>query len=209
MRYLPPILMVCAALLVSGCQTGPATNDASKCGSDNCGQSPPAAKAPPAPDRLDELQTRLDQERDQAEQAQQQVVQVMQKLPRGRRASAGELRLADVNITDNQSGQTRAMHALQSVSVTMPLAAKGRPEYTDAMDALKKLANTLADARGSAQIEVDQSAADVRARRVNTATGVTQTSNGNPVSVRKHVDRALPAGVERYTIQAGPLHDLP
>ena len=204
MRYLYLPLIACAALLVSGCDNLAPTNAPEQ-------SAAPAVpvSAPPQPDRFEELQSTLDQEVEQARAAQQEAVDAMQKLPPRQRATAGDVQIKDVEITDSQSGETRTLHALQSVSVTLPLAAKRRPEYDHAMEALKNLANALADSRGSSSIVVDQAQADVRAHRVNTATGTTQTSNGKPVTVLKNIDRALPRGAERYTIQAGELHDQP
>lgn len=213
MRYLKLTLITCAAVLASGCATledasssfscmlSRATNSAN---ARNCGG--PAVGDSHAPsDRFGKLQSVLDQEAQRARAAQVQAVSAMQGLPPGQRAMAGSVRMVDVNITDSQSGQARKMRALESVSVNMPLAAKGRPEYARAMDTLKNLANELANNRGASGIVVDQAEADVRANRVNTSTGTTHTGNGKPVSVLKTIDRTLPAGVERYTIQAGEI----
>ncbi|MCL2523348.1 MAG: hypothetical protein FWF20_08230 [Betaproteobacteria bacterium] len=195
MRYLT--LITCAALLVGGCATlENASNNLSCKLSRDCQTQD---------ERFGKLQAVLDHEIQQARAAQEQAVSAMQGLPSGQRAVAGNVRLADVEISDGQSEQKRKMQALESVSVTLPLAAKSRPEYTRAMEALKNLANELADSRGSSSIVVDQAEADVRARRVNTATGTTQTASGKPVAVRKNVDRTLAAGSERYTIQPGPI----
>jgi hypothetical protein len=145
----------------------------------------------------------LDQEIELARSVQTDVVSSMQHLPIKLRSSAGPVKLLDTPITDSQSGQTRS--TLESMTVQMPLAAKGRPEYTQSMAALKNLANRLADNRGQASIVVHQAAADVQAQRVNTATGVSKTAKGSPVKVEKIEDAALAAGTERYTIQAGPI----
>jgi hypothetical protein len=213
MRYLKPTLITCAALLASGCATledastsfscmlSRATNSAN---AHNCG-GPATGEGHAPADRFGKLQSVLDQEAQRARTAQVQAVSAMQGLPPGQRALAGSVRMVDVTITDSQSRQMRRMRALESVSVSMPLAAKGRPEYTRAMDTLKNLANELANNRGASSIVVDQAEADVRANRVNTSTGTTQTGNGKPVSVLKNLDRTLPAGMERYTIQAGEI----
>lgn len=166
---------------------------------------PSAATVAQAGERFSKLQAVLDQEIETARAVQDDAVSSMQHLPIKLRSSAGPVKLQDVPITDSQSGQTRKMRALESITVHMPLAAKGRPEYTQAMDQLKALANQLADNRSAASIIVDQSDADIKARRVNTATGTTQSPRGNPVAVRKNASRELPAGVERYTIQAGEI----
>lgn len=217
MRTLKLTLISCAAVLVTGCATleeastsfscmlSRVTNSAdASCGGGGAGTAPATATGSQA-DRFERLQAALDQETQQARAAQVQAVSAMQGLPPGQRAMAGPVKLLDINISDKQSGGERKMRSFSSVTVDMPLAAKGRPEYTRAMDTLKDLANQLADNRGSSSIVVNQAESDIKARRVNTATGVTQTSGGKPVSVQKTIDRTLPAGIERYTIQAGEI----
>ena len=169
--------------------------------------SPPLPPQPTASNgqRWSQLQHVLDEETQQARQAQARAVEAMQSLPATQRARAGAVEVRDTPITDRQSGEVRQVRAIDAISVEMPLAAKGRAPYKQAMDALKTLANEFADNRGAAQIVVHQSPADVKARRVNTASGVTHSHGGKPVTVHKRVDEALPAGVERYTIRAGEI----
>lgn len=214
-------LAAAAALALAGCATVDSSNSLG-CMLGRVTQNPPPGCAPagatPAPatgpsaatvaqagERFAKLQSVLDQEIELARAVQADAVSSMQHLPLKLRSSAGPVKLQDAPITDSQSGQTRKMRTLESVSVLMPLAAKGRPEYAQAMTTLKNLANRLADNRGSATIVVHQSAADVQAQRVNTATGTSKTAKGSPVKVDKVEDAQLPAGTERYTIQAGPI----
>lgn len=214
-------LATAAALALAGCATVDSSNSLG-CMLGRVTQNPPPGCAPagatPAPaagpsaatvaqagERFAKLQSVLDQEIELARAVQADAVSSMQHLPLKLRSSAGPIKLQDVPITDSQSGQTRKMRTLESVSVLMPLSAKGRPEYAQSMTTLKNLANRLADNRGSATIVVQQSAADVLAQRVNTATGVSKTAKGSPVKVDKVEDIQLPAGTERYTIQAGPI----
>ena len=215
MRSFSLSALTCATLLLSGCATLEQASSSLSCmlaratgsADASCGEgdSGDGTLQSAQGDRFDKLQLVLDQEVQRARQAQDTAVTAMQKLPANQRAVAGPVRMLNVTITDSQSGRTRTMQTLDSVTVDMPLAAKGRPEYTQAMDQLKALANQLADNRGTASIIVDQSEADIKARRVNTATGTTQSPRGNSVAVRKNASRDLAAGVERYTIQAGEI----
>lgn len=215
-------LTAAAALALAGCAAVDSSSNSLGCMLGRVTQNPPPECAPavatPAPaagpsaatlaqagERFAKLQSVLDQEIELARAVQSDAVSSMQHLPIKLRSGAGPIKLQDVSIADSQSGQTRKMRTLESISVLMPLAAKGRPEYTQAMATLKNLANRLADNRGSAAIVVHQSAADVQAQRVNTATGVSKTAKGSPVKVDKVEDAQLPAGTERYTIQAGSL----
>ena len=217
MKQLKLTLIALSAVALTGCATleeassslscmlSRVTNSADPSCGGSGGNAPVTATSGTHSDRFVKLQGALDQETQQAQSIQTQAVQAMQKLPVRQRAVAGPVQVKPVPITDAQSGRTLQMQAFSSVSVDMPLAAKGRPEYTKSMDLLKDLANELADNRGASSIVVDQSDSDVKAGRVNTATGTTKSKGGKPVTVIKKVDSALPAGVERYTIEAGDI----
>ena len=207
-------LIACAATILSGCATLEEASTSLSCmlsrvtsaADPSCGSSAPATTISGGhSERFSRLQAALNQETQQAQSIQAQAVQAMQSLPVKQRAVAGPVLTQPVSIADAQSGQTLQVRAFSSVSVEMPLAAKGRKEYTRAMDLLKELANELADNRGSSSIVVDQADADVKAGRVNTATGTTQSKGGKPVSVIKRIDAGVPSGVERYTIEAGAI----
>lgn len=207
-------LVACAATILSGCATLEEASTSLSCmlsrvtsaADPSCGSSAPATTMSGGhSERFSRLQAALNQETQQAQSIQAQAVQAMQSLPVKQRAVAGPVLTQPVSIDDAQSGQTLQVRAFSSVSVEMPLAAKGRKEYTRAMDLLKELANELADNRGSSSIVVDQADADVKAGRVNTATGTTQSKGGKPVSVIKRIDAGVPSGVERYTIEAGAI----
>ena len=213
MRSLKLSALTCAALLLGGCASLDQASSSLSCmlarvtgsADASCNGDGPGNTQSAQGDRFDKLQTVLDQEAAQARQAQEQAVAAMHKLPSSQRSVAGPVRMLNVNITDSQSHRTRTMVSLDSITVDMPLAAKGRPEYTQAMDGLKALANQLADNRGGASIIVEQTEADIKARRVNTATGISKSPQGNPVNVHKNISRSLPTGMERYTIQAGEI----
>ena len=211
-------LIACAATILSGCATldeastslscmlARVTNAADpNCGTGGGSSAPATTMSGGHNERFSRLQAALNQETQQAQGIQAQVVQAMQSLPVKQRAVAGPVLTQPVPIADGQSGKTLQMRAFSSLSVEMPLAAKGRKEYTRAMDLLKELANELADNRGASSIVVDQADGDVKAGRVNTATGTTQSKGGKPVSVIKRIDAGLPNGMERYTIEAGAI----
>lgn len=216
MKNLKLTLVACAAILLSGCATLQDASNSLSCmlsrvtnsADPSCGASsnaPATAVSGGQAERFSRLQAALDQETKQAQSLQAQAIQAMQKLPVKQRAVAGPVQTKTVSIADGQSGQTHQMRAFSALTVEMPLAAKGRKEYTQAMNLLKELANELADNRGASSIVVTQSDEDVKAGRVNTATGTTQSKNGKPVTVIKKVDSLLPVGIERYTIEAGEI----
>ena len=91
------------------------------------------------------------------------------------------------------------------MSLEIPLAAKGTPEYDAAMGKLKTLAEKVADERGSAQIDIALTAADARANKIALETASVQTNKGNTVTVSKMADNSVQKGIERVTVKAGKL----
>ena len=221
MRYLKHALAVCTVAVLGGCATLDEASMSVSCmltrvtgGADpRCADTGTVTGKTPAPSqggaggssRFDSLQAVLDQEVQKGRDAQILAKDAMRNLPAAQQAVSGPVRLLDVPISDSQSGQSRTMRTLDSVTIDLPFAAKGSAPYTNAMEVIKNLANQLADNRGASNIIVTQSEADVNAKRVNTSTGLTKSPRGNPINVQKRVDRAIPAGVERYTIQAGEI----
>ena len=217
MKNLKLTFVACSAVILSGCATLQDASNSLSCmlsrvtnsADPSCGtggsNAPATAVSGGQAERFSRLQAALDQETQQAQSMQTQAVQAMQKLPAKQRSVAGPVQTKTVTIADGQSGQSHQMRAFSALTVEMPLAAKGRKEYTQAMNLLKELANELADNRGASSIVVTQSDEDVKAGRVNTATGTTQSKGGKPVTVIKKVDSQLPIGIERYTIEAGEI----
>ena len=138
-----------------------------------------------------------------AEQARTEAMQAMAALPPGKRATSGEVKTVEVTATDKKTKETRKYKAFESVSVDLPLSTKGTPEYDSAMAKLKTLAERVADERGSSEIQVSMTPADVKARKVSLTGGTVATAKGNPITVSKVSDATVPAGIERVTVKAG------
>ena len=210
MRRIKSLLLVGAILALTGCATMDEASNSLSCmlaraTGKACGGQDGTVTSGAQSNRFEQLQTVFEQEIQGARSAQERAVQATQGLSPKLRATAGDVQLLNVEITDSSTQQKRSMRTLDSITIDMPLGGKGRDAYTRAMDEIKGLANTLADNRGSASIVVQQAAADVKARRVNTASGETKSPGGQPIKVEKQVATALPAGVERYTVKAGPI----
>ena len=136
-----------------------------------------------------------------AEQSLAAAMNASKPLPASLRARNPQIKTTSAPLADSRSGRVYEFKVLDSASLEMPLAGKGKRGYVEAMDEIKDLANQLADARGAVTISVDQATADVKARRVNTKSGSTQTQAGNTVTVEKVSSGSVPRGVERYTIK--------
>lgn len=159
--------------------------------------------------RFDVLQKQLDEELQDAETSIQAAADATKNLPKAQRARNTSVNTTRVPVTDSQSPRVADMTMLDTVTIELPTAGKKKKGYSNAMNAVKDLATRIADSRGSATILVEQSSADVRGRKVNTAEGQSQTKAGNPLTVRKAVGADVPRGVERYTIKAGELQKHP
>ncbi|MFY9812505.1 hypothetical protein [Aquabacterium sp.] len=141
----------------------------------------------------------------EAERVRQEAIQATASLPPQQRARGGEVKTVEVVAKDKATGNTQKVKTFDSVSIDLPISAKGTPEYTSAMGKLKTLAERVADERGSAEIRVAVTPADARASKVSMTGGKVQTAKGNPITVTKVTDTSVPKGMERITVKAGRL----
>ena len=140
-----------------------------------------------------------------AEQARNEAVAAFAALPARQKVRASDVKTKEVVVTDKNTRETKKYQAFESVSLDIPLSAKGTPEHDAAMDKLKTLAQRVADERGSSEIVVALTPVDARARKVAATSGTVQTSKGNTITVSKVADDSVPKGVERITVKAGRL----
>lgn len=140
-----------------------------------------------------------------ATKAQQEAIAALAPLSVGRQVKAGEIKTVEVIATDKTKNETKKYQAFDSVSIDIPISAKGTPEYDAAIGKLKTLAEKVADERGSSKIDIAMTAADARANKVTLETASVKTAKGNTITVAKAVDNTVQKGVERVTVRAGKL----
>lgn len=140
-----------------------------------------------------------------ASKAQQEALVALAPLSVGRQARASEIKTVEVTAIDKTSNQTKKYQAFDSVSLDIPISAKGTPEYDAAISKLKTLAEKVADERGSSRIDIAMTAADARANKVTLETASAKTAKGNTVTVSKTADNTMQKGMERVTVRAGKL----
>lgn len=140
-----------------------------------------------------------------ASKAQQEAIAALAPLSVGSQVKAGEVKTVEVTATDKTKNETKKYQAFDSVSVDIPISAKGTPEYDAAIGKLKTLAEKVADERGSSKIDIAITAADARANKVTLETASAKTAKGNTVTVSKAADNTVPKGIERVTVRAGKL----
>ena len=137
--------------------------------------------------------------------AQQEAIAALAPLSASKQVKAGEVKTVEVTATDKTKNVSEKFQAFDSVSVDIPFSAKGTPEYDAAIGKLKKLAEKVADERGSSRIDIAMTAADARANKVTLETGSAQTAKGNTITVSKVADSSIQKGIERVTVRAGKL----
>jgi hypothetical protein len=143
-----------------------------------------------------------------ASKAQQEAIAALASLPAAGQVRAGGVRTVEVSATDKTKNETKKYQAFDSVSVDIPISAKGTPEYDAAIGKLKTLAEKVADERGSSKIDIAMTAADARANKVTLETASVKTAKGNTITVAKAADNTLPRGMERVTVRAGKLEQM-
>ena len=140
-----------------------------------------------------------------ASKAQQEAIAALAPLSIGSQVKAGEVKTVEVTATDKTKNETKKYQAFDSVSIDIPISAKGTPEYDAAIGKLKTLAEKVADERGSSKIDIAMTAADARANKVTLETASAKTAKGNTVTVSKAADNTVQRGIERVTVRAGKL----
>ena len=140
-----------------------------------------------------------------ATKAQQEAIAALAPLSVGRQVKAGEIKTVEVIATDKTKNETKKYQAFDSVSIDIPISAKGTPEYDAAIGKLKTLAEKVADERGSSKIDIAMTAADARANKVTLETASVKTAKGNTITVAKAADNTVQKGIERVTVRAGKL----
>lgn len=89
------------------------------------------------------------------------------------------MKTKEVVVTDKNTRETKKYQAFESVSLDIPLSAKGTPEHGAAMDKLKTLAQRVADERSS-EIVVALTPVDARARKVAATSGLYKPARATP-----------------------------
>ncbi|MDM0028405.1 glycine zipper domain-containing protein [Variovorax saccharolyticus] len=142
-----------------------------------------------------------------AEQARREALAAMAQLPPAGRPVASEVKTVEITATDKDSHQAKKYRSFDSLSVDLPLSTRGTPEHQAALDKLKKLAERIADERGSSELYLAMTPADTKAQKVSLETIKAPTQKGT-VTIFKTVDATLPKGFERVTVKAGKLKTL-
>ena len=140
-----------------------------------------------------------------ATRAQQEAIAALAPLSASGQVRAGAVRTVEVSATDKTKNETKKYQAFDSVSLDIPIAQKGTPEYDAAIGKLKTLAERVADERGSSKIDIAMTAADARANKLTIETASAKTAKGNTVTVSKAADNTVQKGFERITVRAGKL----
>ena len=140
-----------------------------------------------------------------ASKAQQEAIAALAPLSMGSQVKAGAVKTIEVTATDKTKNESQKYQAFDSVSVDIPISAKGTREYVAAISKLKTLAEKVADERGSSKIDIAMTAEDAKANKVTLETASAKTAKGNTVTVSKAVDHTVQKGIERVTVRAGKL----
>ncbi len=140
-----------------------------------------------------------------ATKAQQEAVAALAPLSVASQVKVGEVKTVEVTATDKTKNETKKYQAFDSVSIDIPISAKGTPEYDAAIGKLKTLAEKVADERGSSKIDIAMTSADARANKVTLETASVKTAKGNTITVAKAADNTVQKGIERVTVRAGKL----
>lgn len=142
-----------------------------------------------------------------AETTRQETLAALAKLPpaQAKTVKVSEVKTVEVLAKDKSTNETKKYAAFDSVTVDMPLSAKGTPGYEEALGKLKTLAQRVADERGSSTIIIGLNAGDTKAQKVALEANTVKTEKGGEITVSRVVDPTLTTGTQRMTVKAGAI----
>lgn len=143
-----------------------------------------------------------------AEQTRKDAIAAFATLPRSTNAKAvvvGDVKTVEVTATDKATKQTKKYNAFDSISIDMPSATKGTPEYELAMGKVRALADRVAAERGVSDIIIGVNGVDAKKQKIALSSSASKGANGGIVNVTKRIDTTLATGMQRVTVKAGQL----
>lgn len=142
------------------------------------------------------------EELDEAEKTSAEVMSTMSTAPAGKGVVAEQTKTVEIETTDPATKAVKKVKTFSSISIDLPLAAKGTPEFDVAIDKVKAFATKLADKRGSSDITLSVSPKSARKYQFTPSKDSVKSAAGNTINVIKKIDSGVPEGVERVTVSA-------
>lgn len=142
------------------------------------------------------------------ENAAQEAVSALELLPASKAVKIGQVATVEVTVTNKFSNEIIKIKVFDFISLEIPFSLKNTPEYDAAISKLKKLAEKVADERGSSLINISLTSTDAKRYKIVFETGSVLTPKGSSITVSKTADNSIQQGIERVTVRAGKLDDI-
>ena len=142
-----------------------------------------------------------------AQNARNEAEQAFAELPKKDRPKVGQVKTTQTEVTDKKTNEKKKYETFESVTLDIPLSTRGTDEYKTAIGKLKTLATRVADERGSAEIDLAYSIADVNKLKVKQESVSVKTDKGGVITVTTLANANIPKGIERYTVRAGKIQN--
>lgn len=145
------------------------------------------------------------QELEAAASSRQDIINTVTPMASTKGVLVGEIKTQEIKMKTDDGKDTKKIMTFDSLTVELPISTKHRPEHISAIEKLRKLAEKTADERGSAEIILAVRPEEAKARKMNLNPEATTTAKGKPIAFLRLTDPTVPRGVERVTVQAGPV----
>ena len=145
------------------------------------------------------------QELEEATASRQDIITTISPIANTKGVLVGEVKTQDISMKTDDGKDTKKIKAFESLTVELPIATKNRSEHLSAIEKLRKLAEKTADERGSAEIILAVRPEEAKVRKMNLTPEVITTAKGKQITFLRQPDPNVPRGVERVTVQAGPV----
>lgn len=145
------------------------------------------------------------QELADAAASRQEIITTIAPIAKTKGVRVGDVKTQNVSMKTDDGKETKNVKAFDSLTIELPTTTQNRPEHAAAVEKLRKLAEKMADERGSADIILAVRPEEAKARNMSLTPDVITTSKGKKITFMRKVDASVPKGVERVTVQAGPV----
>lgn len=143
------------------------------------------------------------QELEDAATSRQEIITAVAPIAKTKGVMVGEVKTQDISMKTDDGKDTQKVKAFESLTIELPTATRNRPEHAAAVEKLRKLAEKMADERGSADIILAVRPEEAKARKMRLTPDVITTAKGKQITFIRKIDAGVPKGVERITVQAG------
>ena len=145
------------------------------------------------------------QELEEANAARQDILKTLAPIATQKGLRVNAIKTKELTLESTDGKEHKKISTFGALSVDLPTSAKNRPEHAAALEKLSRLAEKIADERGSAEIQLAMRPEDAKTSKAKLNTESITTAKGKQIIFVRKTDGTLPKGIERITVTGGAI----